>query len=248
MNDTRPTKTRSKIGFTYSDLESSIDLISVVEGRGAGSCNVDQLAAWKEMSSTSGTFRTRLSSARMFGLIDVEKKEVTLTDLGYATLTEHSGAHVEAFLNIPLFVAMYDRLKGRRLPANSALDNLVVSFGVPVKQKQVARRSFLNSATQAGFIDAETQILIEPKVEDAVDVQTEEVISATSPMPEHGDLLSRLDPTIVGLLEHIPEGKIWGKKARTDWLEVLGRFLALIYQEGETQFNPNDVHAEKEDY
>ena len=103
---------RSQIEFPYSDLERSVDLATVLLREG-GQAKIEQtqLAVAMDQSANGGTFRGRVGAARMFGLIETEQGKVGLTPLGLRATDEQSApaAKAEAFLNIPLYKAMFDR-------------------------------------------------------------------------------------------------------------------------------------------
>src|SRR5437867_1655292 len=81
-------KQLSGTGYPYFDLADSLKVAEVIRSRGGGACDIDQLAAWLEYkSTTSGTFASRLSSARYFGLIGNTKSgRIAITDRARAIL------------------------------------------------------------------------------------------------------------------------------------------------------------------
>lgn len=146
---------RSQIEFPYSDLERSIELATVLLREG-GQAKIDQtqLAVAMDQSATGGTFRGRLGAARMFGVIETDQGKVGLTPLGLRITDEESSAaaKAEAFLNIPLYKAMFDRYVGYALPPAAAIERQMEALGVPPKQKERARQAFSASAQYAGYI------------------------------------------------------------------------------------------------
>ena len=73
---------QSEIEFPYADLESAVGLVSALRAHTGASCDDAELAAWVNQSSASGTYRSRRSAARMFGLIEIAQGRVSLTALG----------------------------------------------------------------------------------------------------------------------------------------------------------------------
>lgn len=146
---------RSQIEFPYSDLERAVELVAVLLREG-GQAKIDQtqLAVAMDQSATGGTFRGRLGAARMFGLVETEQGRAGLTALGLQMTDEQSApaARAEAFLNIPLYKAMFDRYQGYALPPAAAIERQMESLGVPPKQKERARQAFSASAQYAGYI------------------------------------------------------------------------------------------------
>ena len=114
-NGAEQKRERSDIAFPYSDLGNAIDLTRVINERAGIQCQVTQLAAWMNMSATGGTFRSRYSAARIFGLIDSQHgNSVRLTNLGQQVLSPQGAARAKAtaFLNVPLFRKIYDQQQG----------------------------------------------------------------------------------------------------------------------------------------
>jgi hypothetical protein len=106
------------------------------------------------MSVGGGTFRSRLSAAKMFGFIETGGGKVRLSDLGIRLLDAATtrAAKAEAFLNVQLYRAMYDSYNGFALPPAAAVERQMISMGVPPKQAERARQAFASSAQAADFI------------------------------------------------------------------------------------------------
>ncbi len=146
---------RSLIEFPYTDLERAVELARALHGEG-GRAKISQtaLAVAMNQSVSGGTFRGRLSAAKMFGLIGTEQAQVWLEPIGLRILdsTTDAAAKAEAFLRIPLYAAMFERYNGHPLPPPVAIERQMESLGVPPKQKERARQAFSSSATYANFI------------------------------------------------------------------------------------------------
>ena len=118
---------RSTIGFPYTDYDSVCALTTAIHKNvGHGECSLDQLAAWTHQSSKSSSFRVQQAAAKMFGMIEngAESGSVILTELGRRTVDPDKAinARAEAFLNVPLFSALYDKYVGGVTPPNLALE------------------------------------------------------------------------------------------------------------------------------
>lgn len=146
---------RTLIEFPYSDLTRGAELTSAL-GLAGGKAWIDQtqLAVAMDMTATGGTFRGRLSAAKMFGLVETEGGRVRLSDLGIRLLDESTerDAKIEAFLKVPLYRAMYESYNGMPLPPAAAIERQMISVGVPPKQAERARQAFASSAQAAGYI------------------------------------------------------------------------------------------------
>ena len=108
------------------------------------------------MSVSGGTFRGRLSAARMFGFIETENGKVRLSELGLYVLDENTtkSAKAEAFLRVPLYKAMFDSYNGFALPPAAAIERQMQTMGVPPKQVERARQAFAVSAQAGAYIAA----------------------------------------------------------------------------------------------
>lgn len=229
----RSKREMSTIEFPYSDLASAVALAQVLNDRSGGSSDDDQLAAWMGNSAGGGTFRARLSASRMFGFIETRSGTVSLTDLGRRALdaNDGKGALVEAFLNVPLYSAMYERFRGHALPPPAAIERQMVTLGVGEKQKDRARQVFGKSALYAGYIDAQTGRFIKPSVVTAsprID-QPSENSEKVLKVGDGGD--TPYHPFIVGLLKTLPPPETdWAVADRAKWLQTAASIFGLIYK------------------
>lgn len=158
---------RSTIGFPYLDLETAVEVArSLYERAGLSPCDIDELAA--EMKQTvSGSFRLKTSAAKMYGFIDKDgRSRFNLTELGERLVdaSTERPARVEAFLNIPLFSAIFEKYRGKVLPSSKALEREMTALGVAHKQADKARQTFERAARQAGFFEQGDDRLVKPRV------------------------------------------------------------------------------------
>jgi hypothetical protein len=227
---------RSELTFPYSDLESCVELAQTLHSRAGTSCDQGELAAWMNQSAAGGTFRTRISAAKMFGLIDTGQGRATLLPLGRDAI-EGSGkeraARIQAFLTPELFIKMYEQNKGHPLPPAAAIERQIEQFGVSPKQKERARQTFLKSATYAGFIDPGTGRFVKPGIggarEDAGAAPESERDGGNSGAGGGGGP-PKIDPIIQGLLARLPKsGAVWAEAERKLWLQLLEGSFKLIY-------------------
>ena len=147
---------RSTIEFPYTDLGKALDLVRKLHQiAGQAATDRGQLAVALDQSVDGGTFRGLVSAARMFGLVRPEGGTVQLTSLGLQAIdspTERA-AKAEAFLNVPLYQAMFDRYNGYALPPAAAIERQMEQLGVAPKQAERARQAFASSAAVAEFIN-----------------------------------------------------------------------------------------------
>jgi len=132
---------------------------------GLGDCDDDQLAAWTDQSVKSSGFRLQIATARMFGVIEGSSGRHRLTDMGRMIVdpSQAREGKARAFLNVPLYKAVYEKYRGGVLPPSAAFERDIVGLGVAEKQKDKARQVFERSATQAGFFEAGKSKLVMPE-------------------------------------------------------------------------------------
>lgn len=228
---------RSTIEFPYTDLENTVAMVLVLVDKGGGNCDDNQLASWLNQSVGGGSFRARMSAAKLFGLIDNQGRFVTATDLGrrIADAEEGRAARVEAFLKVPLYSALYEGLKGYPLPPPAAIERRAQSLGVAPKQADRARQAFAKSAIYAGFIDQNTNRFIKPSVAPAGGKTAETRDEERSQRDglgggRGGGGGSDLHPFIEGLLKTLPPPDTeWAAPDRVKWLQTAASIFGLIY-------------------
>lgn len=241
----------STIEFPYNDLETAITVARGVQRRaGTMACSLAELAVELNHALDSGTFRLKVTAARMFGLVTVERNEVTLTELGRQILDgapeERRAELAEAFLSVELYKALYRKYEGYALPPAAALEREIAALGVSEKQKDKARQAFDRSARFAGFIAMNGRLIRPAMVARAPGPPTE---PAAAPDKEAPAIETRepavggggrggnegmldLDPLILGLLRRLPRPsseRHWPARERARWLQALAVNLGIIY-------------------
>ena len=225
---------RSTIDFPYFDQDNGVMVAEAVHAVGGTSCDWLQLAAQMKQAAGGGGFRMRVMTARTFGLLNYDRGSVTLTDLGIRVVDQKfvRSARADSFLAVPLFKAMYDKLKVAMLPPAAAIERLMESLGVAPKSKEKARQVFMRSAKQAGFFEIDQNHLTYPPITGGAAPKP-----ATSELPPEkprtggggGD--DGLHPFIKGLLEKLPEPETeWPIQARVKWLQTAANIFDLMYK------------------
>src|SRR4051812_13169754 len=104
VNDGDDARDRSTVKFPYFDLQEVIQIASVLHNRRGGACETGELAAELNQSVNGGSFRLRMSAARMYGVMD-GRGHVKLTALGRQIIDPNTAAEAAAtaFLKIPLY-------------------------------------------------------------------------------------------------------------------------------------------------
>ncbi|TAK47797.1 MAG: hypothetical protein EPO23_09720 [Xanthobacteraceae bacterium] len=245
---------RSSIGFPYNNLGDAIEVAQAIHSNvGTGECDDSQLSAWLNVSPKSSGYRIQISAARMFGLIETTSGNHKLTTQGRAIVDpqqERTGRAL-AFLNVPLYKAIYDKYKGGVLPPAAALERDIVGLGVAEKQTGRARQVFERSAEQANFFEHGKNRLVMPAV------------ALRDPSPDGGDDKNKnknkngdgggggdddldalgLDPLLIALLKKIPASGEWPAAQRLRWFRTFAMNVSQIY---DTDSDPVEMKIELE--
>jgi len=235
-NAEKDARERSSIGFPYVPLDEAVAVAQAIQDKvGTGLINDDQLAPALDMSQKSSGYRTKLSAARMFTLIESHDGGHKLSDLGKRIVDRQQErvARSEAFLAVPLYSRVYEEHKGAVVPPAAALEREFVSFGVAPKQTARARQVMERSAEQANFYEVGRDRLVRPTIKqgDAHDKEDH------APPPGGGDGgggggddFAGLDPLVAGLLRRMPKaGDSWPVSERARWLQTLAMNLSFIH-------------------
>jgi hypothetical protein len=241
---------RSTIAFPYLGLDDSAEIAKAVHTVGGSTCQWDQLAAQLGQSATSGAFRARVQTAKMYGLLTYDRGTVTLTPLGTRLCDpeQEKAARAESFLTIPLYKRVYEDFKNGTLPPTSGLETAMVGFGVAPKQKEKARQVFQRSASQAGFFAFGTSKLVMPSIRASA-----AATPALEPEPEPDKKKKKDDsdegrrhPLIEGLLKELPEPQAeWTTEDRKKWLEMASTIFNVIYKDSDDSRGSLRVVVEK---
>ncbi|CAN5178192.1 hypothetical protein BH09PSE2_BH09PSE2_19410 [soil metagenome] len=235
---------RSLIEFPYNDLDDAVELARAVWRSGGESSESDRVAAKLNQTTTSGSFRMKVSTARHFGVIETERGGTfRLTDIGRSIVDpdQETEARTEAFLAVPLYAKIYEKFKGRLLPPPQGLEQEMAALGVSRKQTDKARQAFDRSARQAGFFDSGENRLVRPThagrstLEAIPDDRPEFSRQEQATPPTRGALAADRHPLIEGLLQKLPvEGSDWSINDRLKWLRLAASAFDLLYEgEGE---------------
>ncbi len=228
---------RSTIGFPYEDLNSAFEIAQAIHNHvGLGDCEDDQLASWTKQSPKSSGYRMQLAATRMFGLMESVGGRYRLTDLGRAVVDPQRArdARVRAFLNVPLYVAVFEKYKGGVLPPTAAFERDIQSLGVAEKMKDRARRYLERSAEQAGFFEQGRDRLVRPGVREMAEAPPP--AAAEEPHVQAkggggGGDMEGFHPFVQGLLKTLPEPDTeWASSARVKWLQTAANIFDLIYK------------------
>lgn len=261
--DPKTGKPRAKSGvqFTYWDLDSAAEVARTMHERAGGVCDNRQLAALLGYSGISnGSFRTRVSAAKLFGLVeDTEDRKLRVSLRGRAivapvTPSDERNARLDAFLAVELFRRVFNEYNGTTLPGPAGLRNLLQQYGVVPDRIGPTVRILLDSAEQAGLFEmagSRTRMVVPlgaapPAAASAAAPPGHAVpppAAAHHPSPvsderRHGgggggDDIG-IDPAIVGLLRRLPPGGTpMSAKRRKALIDAFTNVVGFIYPDAD---------------
>lgn len=252
--NTGQARQRSGLTSPYYDLNESIKVAKVIQDNG-GIATREQLAAYLTYKSVSnGAFLTRVSAARLFGLVEqAEEGKMRPTARAMAIIAPILPAHedqarLEAFLSIDLFKKVYDRFNGGQLPPEVGLKNLIENEYHIVKDRVAPTvRILLDSAEQAGFFKAtqNRSRMVMPTVGSTAN------LAPPAPKPEQEAQDRRggggfgggggngygpdIPPAIVGLVQHLPKpGTALSQGKREALINAFTAMIDLYYTGGDS--------------
>lgn len=230
----QPSGGRSTIAFAYAGLDEAIRVAAAIHRDHGSSCDLDQLAAGLETTTSSSTFRSLVASARTFGLVYRRSKVVTLTELGAAIVDPltRDEAKVRAFLEVPLYRELFDKFAGGLLPADAGLEAEIEALGVTPKSVAKARQTLMRSATVAGFFHTGKDRLVRPPSGRANDSSAREEAPATIPEAETVDASAghnSVDPLLQAIWARLPAEETFPEPQRSQWLKMLKLALDMVY-------------------
>jgi hypothetical protein len=242
-------RAHSGTAYPYFNLDTSVKVATVIYERG-GNCTIDQLASLLGYSAVrNGTFLTRLSSAKLFCLVESQGDKISLTERGYAVAApvmpgDAANAKMRAFLAVPLFGQIYEEFKGCALPPEMGMRNLLENkFKIVKDRVNPALRVFYESAEQAGFfaLNGDRTKLIMPLTHASANAAPADKGTVAPPpaaAPEKprgggGDdgTPPRIHPAILGLLRDMPTPGKWIGKAR--FMKAFQNTVDFIYPDEE---------------
>lgn len=175
----------------------------------------------------------------MFGLVETTSGSHKLSPLGRMIVDpqRERDARARAFLNVPLYKAIFEKYKGGVMPPAAALERDIVGLGVAEKQTGRARQVFERSAEQAGYHEHGKNRLVMPAAR-ALDVGQDQETDSTDengggkpPPPPPPPSGPTRHPFIEGLLKTLPEPETeWKTADRVKWLQTAANIFDLIYK------------------
>ena len=254
---------KSGVSFPYFDLDSSVDVAKTMHGKAGGLCDLPQLAALLKYSGVkNGSFRMRVSAAKMFGFIEeADEKKLRVSSRGREIIAPVSvatatRAKVDAFLAVELFKKVFDQYHGTSLPESVGLKNqLQTEYGVVPDRVPPTVRILLDSAEQAGLFATagnRSRMVMPPLIPGSGSAVTDDPANKreitddppADPIQEGGGSGGGgngggfdgggIDPAILGLLQRLPPGGTpLNKKRRESLIAAFTATVGFIYPDPE---------------
>jgi hypothetical protein len=154
-------------------LADAITLVGKIYEHAGGKANYDLLSRIFDNSQSSSSFVRKLAALRTYGVVaEPTKGDVVLSDTGLAIAApisdDTSGlAKKDAFLRIDVYNKLHARHKGKLLPADEFLRNIIEQdCGIPRELSARWAKEFKDGARTAGLLydrgDGKLQLMDSP--------------------------------------------------------------------------------------
>lgn len=159
-NQTKDSPRSRKSGVRYPkiDLRSSVEIATQIENDSAGKATIDLIANLLNQSPTSSSITGKIAAMGQFGLIDKEGELFVITDLAKKIIykiddEQHEKNLKQAFFSSQIYSDAYKRLKGKFVPKNEILRNILIQeFKISSATAENAVKTLLDSATYANIM------------------------------------------------------------------------------------------------
>ena len=155
-------------------LADAFVIVKSIYEQGGGEASFELMSRITGNSHSSSSFIKKVGALKAYGLVTEQNEVISLTDQGTAIAAPKS-QHLEAIAkksalqNVPVFSKIYDRHKGKLLPADEFLKNIIEQdAGIPRDLSSEWAKAFRAAARTAGLLydrpDGKTQIVENPVV------------------------------------------------------------------------------------
>jgi hypothetical protein len=158
----------------YIALDETFRLANAIYAQGGGTASTDMMSRLMGNSSSSSSFNKKIGALKLYGVLSEQAGIYTLTDIGNAIAAPVSEANGgagrrTAFLNVPQFAKLFERLKSKLLPADEFLKNILEQdVGVSRDFSVAWVKAFKDALTATGLLftraDGKNQILEFPMI------------------------------------------------------------------------------------
>ena len=144
--------------YPIFQINEKMDFVKEIGKIGGKKASVETVASMIGMSVKTNSFKSKISTAKQFGLIRGTGGVVELTDLAKKLIyavddRETQRLLIEAFLTAPLYRKIAERFENQAIPTADKLSNiLLLEYGVTKTAKDVAANKFIESSEQVGVL------------------------------------------------------------------------------------------------
>jgi len=114
----------------YLTLGQAFELVEKIYEHAGGTASLDILSRITDNSTSSSSFIKKVNALKSYGLVTEENKTISLSDIGLALAAPKSSeaqalAKKQALLLLPVFSRIFEKHKGKLLPADEFIKNIV---------------------------------------------------------------------------------------------------------------------------
>lgn len=150
-------KERSPLYPVFS-INEIIDFVKEIVKIGGKRVSVSTIASVLGTSVKTNSFKSKISTAKQFGLIRGSSGAVETTELAKRIVysineQDTKQAVLESFLSAPLYRKIVERYENQALPSPDKLGNiLLLEYNLTKSAKDIAAAKFIESAEQIGIL------------------------------------------------------------------------------------------------
>ena len=149
--------------YPVNTFQNALEVARAVCDSGGANSDVQRsvIAHALQSSANSGAFIQRISSAKIYGVIDGGRNGYRLTDDAKryffpSSESEKRSALLMLLKSAPIFAEIIKRFDGNRIPSADLLANVLLrEFKIPGSWKDRVARFFLKAASDVGILDAQ---------------------------------------------------------------------------------------------
>lgn len=200
------------LDYPKSSFSNSMDMAEAIDSLG-GRCEKASCADQMGLKLT-GSFNKRISAAVKYNLIASNKGKLEITDLYKAIKNSYNEEErlkhkKDAFLTPPIYGALYEKFKGKKLPVDILDKYLIREYDVEDKNASTVANIFLKGLESIGLL--ENEFVIDLKSSEAVNdslnendeyAEIEEEIEEKSSVPANYNG-KYVDPEVRSQILHI---------------------------------------------
>lgn len=149
--------------YPVNTFQNALDVARAVSDSGGANSDVQKsvIAHALQSSANSGAFIQRLSSAKIYGVIEGGRSGYRLSHDAKryffpSSDVEKRNALLALLKAAPIFAEIIRRFDGNRIPSQDLLANVLLrEFKIPASWKDRVARFFLKAASDTGVLDAQ---------------------------------------------------------------------------------------------